>query len=164
MDDGGANKPQPEPIRDGATNALTPERWQQIKNTFGLALECEPDRQSALLQEVCAGDESLRADVQSLLDAAEGNGAATSEVFQAVSQRSSAQLPPREADDPMLGRRNGACVCSAPCARLSVALIKATSFTGTSSPTTFLSPMTARPSCWTSASPRCWVRRNRRRQ
>src|SRR5713101_5293852 len=108
MDDGGANKPQPEPIRDGATNALTPERWQQIKNTFGLALECEPDRQSALLQEVCAGDESLRADVQSLLDAAEGNGAATSEVFQAVSQRSSAQLPPREADDPMLGRRIGA--------------------------------------------------------
>src|SRR5713226_1535356 len=108
MDDGGANKPQPEPIRDGATNALTPERWQQIKNTFGLALECEPDRQSALLQEVCAGDESLRADVQSLLDAAEGNGAAPSEVFQAVSQRSSAQLPPREADDPMLGRRIGA--------------------------------------------------------
>jgi serine/threonine protein kinase/tetratricopeptide (TPR) repeat protein len=108
MDDGGANQPQPEHVREGATDALTPERWQQIKNTFGLALECEPERRSALLVEVCAGDESLRADVQSLLAAAEGKGAATSEVFQSVSQPSSAQLPPGEADDPMLGRRIGA--------------------------------------------------------
>ena len=107
MDDGGANQPQPEPLRDGVTDALTPERWQQIKNTFGLVLECEPERRSALLLEVCAGDEPLRADVQSLLAAAEAGGAATSEVFQSVSQSSSAQLPPREADDPMLGRRIG---------------------------------------------------------
>jgi serine/threonine protein kinase/tetratricopeptide (TPR) repeat protein len=107
MDDGGANKPQPEPVRDGARNALTPERWQQIKQAFSLALECEPEARGALLREACGGDESLRAEVQSLLAAAQGNGAATSEVFQAVSSPSPGQ-PPNEADDPMLGRRVGA--------------------------------------------------------
>lgn len=106
MDDGGANKPQPEPVRDGARNALTPERWQQIKQAFSLALECEPDARGTLLQESCGGDESLRAEVLSLLAAAQGNGAATSEVFHTVSSPSPGQ-PPNEIADPMLGRRIG---------------------------------------------------------
>ena len=107
MDDGGPNKLQPEPLRDEAQDSLTPERWQRIKNAFGLALECKIDGRSALLQEICAGDESLRTEVQSLLAAAESNGAATSEVFQAVSPPSPGQLS-TETEDPMLGRRIGA--------------------------------------------------------
>src|ERR1044072_7616112 len=46
---------------------MTPERWQQIDGLFKQALECEADRRSALLDEACAGDASLRSEVESLL-------------------------------------------------------------------------------------------------
>jgi serine/threonine protein kinase/tetratricopeptide (TPR) repeat protein/TolB-like protein len=107
MDDG-IHKPQPEPFRDGARSSLTPERWQQIKEVFGLALECEPDARGSVLQEACGGDESLRAEVQSLLVAAEANGTATSEVFHSVLSPSSPQPPSSDTEDPMLDRRVGA--------------------------------------------------------
>jgi serine/threonine-protein kinase len=47
---------------------MTPERWQQIDSLLKKALECEPDRRAAMLDEACAGDESLRREVESLLN------------------------------------------------------------------------------------------------
>jgi serine/threonine protein kinase/Tol biopolymer transport system component len=43
------------------------ERWQKIEHIFHAALQAAPSRRSAILQESCAGDESLRREVESLL-------------------------------------------------------------------------------------------------
>ncbi len=45
---------------------MKPERWEQIKDLFGLALEREPSQRVAFLQEACS-DEETRAEVESLL-------------------------------------------------------------------------------------------------
>ncbi|MGH9944643.1 MAG: protein kinase, partial [Pyrinomonadaceae bacterium] len=51
---------------------MTPERWQQVKHLVGLVLEREGDQQrTTLLDEACAGDESLRRAVESYLVAFE---------------------------------------------------------------------------------------------
>src|SRR5437016_6094470 len=46
---------------------MTPERHQQIKEIFNSALEHSPDNRQACLNDACAGDEALRAEVESLL-------------------------------------------------------------------------------------------------
>ncbi|HEV2103029.1 MAG TPA: serine/threonine-protein kinase [Candidatus Acidoferrum sp.] len=46
-----------------------PENWEKIKEVFGAALECEPGRRAAFLDEACAQDPALRAEVASLLSA-----------------------------------------------------------------------------------------------
>ena len=46
---------------------MTPERWQQIKELFNEALECEPIQRDEFLDRKCANDETLRAEVESLL-------------------------------------------------------------------------------------------------
>lgn len=46
-----------------------PENWEKIKEVFGAALECEPGRRAAFLDEVCVQDAALRAEVESLLSA-----------------------------------------------------------------------------------------------
>jgi len=84
---------------------LTPERWQQIKNLFGLSLEHEPSERAAFLKAACGNDESLRAEIESLLAAADGGASATSKLLQAISPRRSEAAG--EAEDPMLGRRIG---------------------------------------------------------
>jgi eukaryotic-like serine/threonine-protein kinase len=43
------------------------KRWQEIERIFNAALEHEPAKRAAFLKEVCAEDESLRAEVESLL-------------------------------------------------------------------------------------------------
>lgn len=45
----------------------TPKRWQEIDRIFAAALEREPARRAAFLDEVCADDELLRQEVESLL-------------------------------------------------------------------------------------------------
>ena len=47
---------------------MTPERWQQIKALLEEALERAPPERDAFLNEACAGDFSLRAEVEALLD------------------------------------------------------------------------------------------------
>jgi len=105
MDDGTPQKPQPEPFRDGTQSPLSPERWRQIKEVFGVVLECEPDLRSEALQNACCGDESLQAEVQSLLAEAEGDQG-TSNMFRSVCHTGSPQ-PSVDSEDPMLGRRIG---------------------------------------------------------
>src|SRR5262245_13103788 len=46
---------------------MTPERWQQIEKLFHAALDLEAKDRAAFLEEACAGDESLRREVESLL-------------------------------------------------------------------------------------------------
>jgi eukaryotic-like serine/threonine-protein kinase len=46
-----------------------PEQWEKIKEIVGAALEQEPGQRSAFLDEACAQDGALRAEVESLLSA-----------------------------------------------------------------------------------------------
>jgi hypothetical protein len=48
---------------------VTPERWQQIDRLFAAALLWQPDQRPKLLREACAGDEELRLEVESPLNA-----------------------------------------------------------------------------------------------
>jgi serine/threonine protein kinase len=51
------------------------ERWQKVKEIVGVALERGPDERSAFLDEACAHDVSIRAEVESLLAAHADAGA-----------------------------------------------------------------------------------------
>jgi len=46
---------------------VTPARWDRIKELFGRAMELDPEARSAFLLQTCGADESLRAELQSLL-------------------------------------------------------------------------------------------------
>ena len=48
---------------------MTPERWQQVKELLGTALELEPVKRTSFLDSVCASDLTLREDVERLLAA-----------------------------------------------------------------------------------------------
>jgi hypothetical protein len=85
--------------------ALTPARWQLIKELFSLALEREADKRKAFLQQACEDDPELRAEVESLLESAESYGAATSEVFKSVTLPG--EGPPSVVEDALIGRRIG---------------------------------------------------------
>jgi serine/threonine-protein kinase len=49
---------------------MKPERWQRIEQIYNAALEQRPGEREAFLQQACAGNESLRAEVESLLGCA----------------------------------------------------------------------------------------------
>jgi serine/threonine protein kinase/tetratricopeptide (TPR) repeat protein len=49
-----------------------PEKWDQVKELFALALEREAGERSRFLREACAGDDSLRNEVESLLSSFDG--------------------------------------------------------------------------------------------
>jgi serine/threonine-protein kinase len=51
---------------------MTPERWQQVKNLFHAALELDASQRAAFLDEACAGDPSLRRQVEALMASHEG--------------------------------------------------------------------------------------------
>src|SRR5271154_6527761 len=49
-----------------------PEKWDQVKELFALALERVPEQRSSFLREACAGDDSLRTEIESLLSSFDG--------------------------------------------------------------------------------------------
>jgi eukaryotic-like serine/threonine-protein kinase len=49
-----------------------PEKWDQIKELFALALERDPEQRSSFLRQACAGDDSLRNEIESLLSSFDG--------------------------------------------------------------------------------------------
>src|SRR5947209_2879601 len=51
---------------------MTSERWQQIEQLFHSALEREPAQRAAFLAEACAGDDSLRREIETLIASHEG--------------------------------------------------------------------------------------------
>lgn len=53
---------------------MTPERWQQIKEVFNLALEHGLEQRSSFLSEACDNDAALQKEVESLLAAHEKDG------------------------------------------------------------------------------------------
>src|SRR5438552_18405004 len=46
---------------------MKPESWEQIEKIYHAALEREPEKRAAFLDEACAGDEELRCEVAALL-------------------------------------------------------------------------------------------------
>jgi eukaryotic-like serine/threonine-protein kinase len=46
-----------------------PEQWEKIKEIVGVALERDPSQRTAFLDDVCSGNDKLRAEVESLLSA-----------------------------------------------------------------------------------------------
>jgi serine/threonine protein kinase len=48
------------------------ERWQRLESLFAAAVDLPPDERHAFLDQACAGDAALRAELQSLLDAERG--------------------------------------------------------------------------------------------
>ncbi|HEX8493894.1 MAG TPA: protein kinase [Pyrinomonadaceae bacterium] len=53
---------------------MTPERWKKVEEVFESALEREPEERSAYLTQACAGDESLRHQVETLIASYEKAG------------------------------------------------------------------------------------------
>jgi serine/threonine protein kinase/tetratricopeptide (TPR) repeat protein len=49
-----------------------PENWDQVKELFALALERDPEERSSFLRQACAGDDSLRTEIESLLSSFDG--------------------------------------------------------------------------------------------
>ena len=49
-----------------------PEKWDQVKELFMLALERDPEERSVFLRQACGGDESLRTEIESLLSSFDG--------------------------------------------------------------------------------------------
>jgi serine/threonine protein kinase/Tfp pilus assembly protein PilF len=49
-----------------------PEKWDQVKELFTLALERDPEERSGFLRQACAGDDSLRTEIESLLSSFDG--------------------------------------------------------------------------------------------
>ena len=45
---------------------MTPERWQQVKDVFDRAVECNPASRVEYLRELCGDDVQLRKEVESL--------------------------------------------------------------------------------------------------
>ena len=54
---------------------MTPERWIRVKEVFAAALEQEAARRASYVEEACVGDDELRTEVVSLLEAHETAGA-----------------------------------------------------------------------------------------
>jgi non-specific serine/threonine protein kinase/serine/threonine-protein kinase len=82
---------------------MTPERWLQIKRIFQAAFELPAGDRSGYLQQACAGDADLRAEVESLL--------ASVEAEEFLSGSAAAYVPEALADeawDRNIGRRIGA--------------------------------------------------------
>src|SRR2546429_1368881 len=91
--------PSGPPQRRTADTALTPERWQQIKEVFADAQDRMPAERVDFLERACAGDGSLQNEVESLLAAAES---------EAAEDGSIATGGHSLAEDAMIGRRVGA--------------------------------------------------------
>jgi serine/threonine protein kinase/Tol biopolymer transport system component len=66
---------------------MKPERWQRVEQVYNAALERKPDQREAFLEEACAGDDSLRKEVESLLACqSEAKGFIESPALEAAAQ------------------------------------------------------------------------------
>jgi len=82
---------------------VKPERFQQIKELFQAALELNPEARKAFLLQTCAGDEALRAELESLLTAHTGNDSFLEEPVRMEEMPPSDQSP----EDPIEGKQFG---------------------------------------------------------
>src|SRR5712664_85981 len=89
----------PGPARGGAA-LMTPERWQTVKRLFHEALDQAPEGRTAYLERACAGDTTLRKEVETLLSS-ERESAGFME------EPAAASMPPAADPAAVLGRRIG---------------------------------------------------------
>ncbi|MBZ5656959.1 MAG: protein kinase [Acidobacteriia bacterium] len=54
---------------------MNPEQWERIKEIFASALEQDPSRRAEFLRQACRGDDSVRAELESLLSTYDSVGA-----------------------------------------------------------------------------------------
>jgi eukaryotic-like serine/threonine-protein kinase len=78
-------------------NEERPEQWRNMKELFGAALECEPNRRTAFLREACGSNESLRVELESLLSSHEQTSGITHHV---LSNGNAETTPPVESIGP----------------------------------------------------------------
>ncbi|HTP34775.1 MAG TPA: protein kinase [Candidatus Acidoferrales bacterium] len=76
---------------------MTPERWARIKEVFGSALELPEEQRAAFVKQSCGSDESLRRQIEQLLEAEQGP--LENPVLDAIAQ----QVPVELARGEMLG-------------------------------------------------------------
>ena len=72
---------------------VNPERWHQLSDLFHRALQREPDRRMAFLDEACRDDPTMRSEVVSLLAFHEQSGEGTDTLTHLVAAGSSAESP-----------------------------------------------------------------------
>jgi serine/threonine protein kinase len=82
---------------------MTPARWQQVEQLCHAALECEPSRRAAFLEEACAGDEALRKEVESLL----AHERQTQDFIEVPAMQVAAQALAAEQSPPLVGKMLG---------------------------------------------------------
>jgi Tol biopolymer transport system component len=82
---------------------MKPERWQQASRILEIALEYDPDRRAAYLDEVCANDVEVRREVESLLAASEHAGS----LLDSPAMEMAAPLFVSESVESMLGQSIG---------------------------------------------------------
>ena len=92
---------------------MTPERWQQVEAIFQTALDLVPEERGRYLAEVCAGDVSLKSDVENLLSQHESAGSLLEEPPYGDTELGAlgsleAIIEAEADDDPLIGRRLGA--------------------------------------------------------
>ena len=85
-------------------DGTTPERWQQIKEILAHVLEQDPSERASYLDRACAGDSSLRAELDRWL-AAEQNAGTGFLVDKGIKQR--VELFSAVLTDPRIGHRVG---------------------------------------------------------
>jgi serine/threonine protein kinase/Tol biopolymer transport system component/Tfp pilus assembly protein PilF len=83
---------------------MTPERWKKVEEVFESALERSPDERGGYLAEACGGDESLRGQVETLLQSYEKAG---SFIEAPVLAPDAARTLVDEHSPAMIGRRVG---------------------------------------------------------
>ncbi|HEV7843299.1 MAG TPA: serine/threonine-protein kinase, partial [Pyrinomonadaceae bacterium] len=82
---------------------ITIDRWQRVKELFHAALEREASERSSYLLKACAGDESLREEVLSLIASHENRGS----FLDAPAYEMAAELLADEETEPMKGKLIG---------------------------------------------------------
>jgi Tol biopolymer transport system component/serine/threonine protein kinase len=82
---------------------MTPERWQQLKQIFQSALERNPAERSAFLDHACAGDVTLRNEVESLISSHKQAG----DSIEAMAAEAATEMLANEHSDSILGKQFG---------------------------------------------------------
>src|SRR5215510_5028395 len=86
---------------------MTPERWRQVEEIFQAALDLSPEERNRYVSEVCAEDNDLKRDVESLLSQYDSAGELLDEPIYGNTELSALESFIDE-KDPMIGRRLGA--------------------------------------------------------
>lgn len=84
---------------------MNPERWQQVKQVFHQAVECDPAARAEFIRESCGPDSELRREVESLVASFEEPGSVLESPV--IGSGVMAAAAPARAIDPMLGREIG---------------------------------------------------------